>query len=302
MAATALVRTALNATSRIATAPPGRVAFELFRNPLLRGRVRPAERALHERATTGELVVNGKRARVYHWGDGRRPVLLVHGWRSRASRFTPYVRGLLDLGLSPVAFDAPGHGDSAGRATTILEYRELIGRLAERHGPFEGAVAHSFGTCCTLLAMAEGVPVGRLVAVAGVAEFAYLVDGFSTVLGLNDRLRADLVRRIERVLLPGAGDIWQRFDATRRPELVTAPILVVHDEDDDVVPLRQAHLLRAAYGERQLRLLTTRGLGHSRVLVEPAVVDNALAFLTAPRPPALELARVPAGPAAPPAT
>ncbi|RKE20428.1 alpha/beta fold hydrolase [Streptomyces sp. TLI_171] len=284
----ALLRTALNAASLLATAPPGRVAFELFRHPMRRSRVRSAERELHDLAVTEEMTVNGKRVRVYRWGDGRRPVLLVHGWQSRASRFAPYVRGLLDLGMSPIGFDAPGHGDSTGRATTILEYREVIGRLAERHGPFEAAVAHSFGVCCTFLAMAEGVPVGRLVAVAGVAEFDFLVQGFAAMLGLNDRLKHDLVRRIERVLLPGAGEIWHRFDATRRPERITAPILVVHDEDDDVVPIRQAHLLHAAYGEPQLRLITTQGLGHRRVLSERTVVDNALAFLTepAPEPPA----------------
>ncbi|RAJ38679.1 alpha-beta hydrolase superfamily lysophospholipase [Kitasatospora sp. SolWspMP-SS2h] len=302
MAATALLRTALNATSLVATAPPGRVAYELFRRPLRRSRVRTAERELHDRATTEELTVNGKRVRAYRWGDGRRPVLLVHGWQSRASRFAPYVRGLLDLGMSPVAFDAPGHGDSAGRATTILEYRELIGRLAERHGPFEGAVAHSFGVCCTFLAMAEGVPVGRLVAVAGVAEFGFLVEGFAAGLGLNDRLRADLARRVEQVLLPDAGDVRRRFDATHRPERVGAPILVVHDEGDEVVPLRQAHLLRAAYGEEQLRLITTRGLGHRRVLSEPTVVDNALAFLAEPLPtplPAPVSAPLPVPPTAP---
>ncbi|GAA2125785.1 alpha/beta hydrolase [Kitasatospora saccharophila] len=298
MPANALVRTTLNAASRLATAPPGRVAYELFRHPVRRSRVRPAERELHDRARTAELLVNGKRTRVYRWGDGARPVLLVHGWRSRASRFTPYVRGLLDLGMSPVAFDAPGHGESGGRSVTILEYRELIGRLAEQDGPFEAAVTHSFGTCCTFLAMAEGVPVGRLASIAGLAEFTYLVEAFTAILGLNERLERDLVRRIERHLLPDAGDVWRRFDATRRPELVTAPILAVHDEGDDVVPYRQAQLLRAAYGEEQLRLITTRGLGHRRVLSEPTVVDNVLAFLAEPLPLPLPL-RTDAAPAAP---
>ncbi|KDN84307.1 alpha/beta fold hydrolase [Kitasatospora cheerisanensis] len=295
----ALVRLALNAASHVATAPPGRVAFELFRHPVRRSRVRSSERELHEQAATEELTVNGKRVRVYRWGDGRRPVLLVHGWRSRASRFTPYVRGLLDLGMSPVGFDAPGHGDSAGRETTILEYRELIGRLADRNGPFEAVVAHSFGVCCAFLALAEGVPARRLVAVAGVAEFGFLVEGFAATLGLNDRLKDDLARRIDRNLLPGAGPIGRRFDATHRPELVTAPILVVHDEQDRVVPLRQAHLLRAAYGEPQLRLLTTRGLGHRRVLSEPTVVDNVLAFLAEPLPAAPVASPAPLGPLAP---
>ncbi|MEV4559880.1 alpha/beta hydrolase [Kitasatospora sp. NPDC049285] len=282
-AARAAVRTALNATSLIAPAVPGRVAFELFRHPLRRGRVRPAEREVHERAATETLAVNGRRVVAYRWGDGGRPVLLLHGWQSRTSRFAPYVQGLLDLGMSPIGFDAPGHGDSGGRASTILDYREAIGQLAERHGPFEAIVAHSFGVCCAFLALRDGIKAERLVAVAGVADFDFVVNGFAAQLGLNARLKGELVRRTEQVLFPEVEALWQRFDAAHRPEEIGAAILAFHDEGDRMVPLAQAHRLRDAYGE-QLRLITTRGLGHNRVLSEPTVVDNALAFLAEPAP------------------
>ncbi|MFG2819451.1 alpha/beta hydrolase [Kitasatospora sp. NPDC048365] len=277
----AAVRTALNATSLLSPSLAGRAAFALFCRPLRRSRVRSTELDVHARAATEELTVNGKRVVAYRWGDGTRPVLLLHGWRSRTSRFADWIPRLLDLGYSPVGFDAPGHGDSQGRGTTILEYRELIGRLQDRYGHFEGVVAHSFGVLCAFHALRTGVTAERLVALSGVSDFTFVVDGFCAGLGVNDRIRRELVRRIERELFPGTPDPLRVFDAGRAPEEVPLPILVVHDEQDDVVPHGQARRLQAAYGER-LRLLTTRGLGHRRIVAEPTVVDNAIGFLAEP--------------------
>ena len=276
--AVTLLRTVLNAASLPAPRTAGRAAFALFLRPGRRSRVRTTEREVHDRAVTDELTVNGKRVVVYRWGDGARPVLLVHGWQSRASRFAPFVPRLQALGLSPVSFDAPGHGDSGGRTTTILEYREVIRRLQETYGTFDSVIAHSFGVSCAYLALREGVRAGRLVAVAGVARFGYLPAAFCARLGLNGRIERDLRRRIEQELFAGAGDIWERFDATRDPAAVPLPVLAVHDEDDTVVGIDQAYRLKAAYGDR-LDLLVTRGLGHRRILADPAVIDNAIGFL-----------------------
>lgn len=61
---------------------------------------RPDERPVTDRAEVGEIAVGGERAVSYRWGTGGRPVLLVHGWESRGSRFAALVSELLELGLS----------------------------------------------------------------------------------------------------------------------------------------------------------------------------------------------------------
>jgi pimeloyl-ACP methyl ester carboxylesterase len=282
-----LVGAALNTTALISPELAGRAAFGLFRRPGGRSRVRPAEREVHDRARTSYLTVAGKRTAVYRWGDGRRPVLLVHGWQSRAARFAPLVARLLAEGRSPVAFDAPGHGGSAGSTTTILEFGEAIGRLHAQDGRYEAVVAHSFGVACAFRALDEGLRADRLVAVAGVTDFRFVIGGFRAQLGLSERVSQQVARRVEELLLPGAGTVWQRFDAAGRPADVVPTTLVVHDEGDPVVPFRQAGRLQAAYGER-VRLLATRGLGHQRVLSDPAVLDNVLGFLAEPAGPAAE--------------
>lgn len=278
--AVTLTRTALNTGSLVAPGLAGKASFALFRRPLGRGRVGGAEQAVHARATVDELTVNGKKVVTYRWGNGRRPVLLLHGWQSRASRYAGFVPRLEALGLSPVGFDAPGHGDSGGNATTILEYREIVEQLQERHGAFHSIVAHSFGVACAFLALRSGVKAERLVAVSGVSDFQFLHSEFCSQLGLNDRLRQDLRRRIEEDLFAGTENMWQLFDAKVRTEEVTVPILLIHDEDDRTVPLAEAHKLLAAY-PGQADLVVTSRLGHRKILAEDAVIDNAIGFIAA---------------------
>jgi pimeloyl-ACP methyl ester carboxylesterase len=277
-----LLRTVLNATSHVAPGLAGRAAFALFARPLGRSRPRPSERELLALARTGRLTVNGKNVVTYLWGDGDRPVLLVHGWSSRGSRFADFVTALRDKGYSPVVFDAPGHGDSAGRATTILEYREIIRQLHARHGDFEAVVAHSFGVLAAFFALRGEVVARRIVGIGGVGSFDYLVDGFCAGLGLRDRIKHELRRHIEGLLFPGEPEIWRRFNVTYRPEEIGVPVLLFHDQDDDMVPTAQSQIITDAHGERA-RLVVTQGLGHRRILADPEVVAEAVDFAVSGR-------------------
>jgi pimeloyl-ACP methyl ester carboxylesterase len=276
-----LAGAALNITSSVAPRLASRVALFLFGSVTPRGKLRDGELQVHDRAVVEELSVNGKRVKSYRWGDGTRPVLLVHGWRSRASRYAGFVSRLEASGFSPISFDAPGHGDSGGRATTILEYGKAIRLLQNRHGPFEAVIAHSFGALAAFLALRGELDTARLVAVAPVSEFRLLLDEFCRRLRLNYRLKKELRRRIEQDLYPDTTEIWQRFDATYRPDDIAVPILVIHDQDDAAAPIDQAHLLKAAYGD-QVRVITTTGLGHHKILTDPSVIDTALDFLGVP--------------------
>ncbi|TDO44631.1 pimeloyl-ACP methyl ester carboxylesterase [Kribbella sp. VKM Ac-2527] len=249
----------------------GRVAFELWRRPLKRGRVRESERAIHESARV-EVIGN---VVTYAWGDGRRPVLLVHGWRSRASRYHAFVARLLALGYSPVSYDAPGHGDTPGPAGTILDHQRIIQALGDRHGPFEGVIAHSLGVPFALYAVREGVSAGRIVAISGVAEFGYLVDAFCRELGLGAEANQALRRAIEAGLFQRDDQIWAKYSVAAGE----VDLLVIHNDEDDVVDPAQASALLAGYGPRA-HFKQTNGLGHRRIMVDPAVITEAVTFLS----------------------
>jgi pimeloyl-ACP methyl ester carboxylesterase len=248
----------------------GRLAFNLWRRPLARGRVRPDEQMVHDAARV-EIVNNVK---TYNWGDGKRPVLLVHGWRSRASRYAAFITRLLELGYSPVSYDAPAHGDSGGDVVSILGHQRIIRALEERHGPFEGVIAHSLGVPFALYAVREGVAAKRLVMISGVADFGYLADTFCAQLGLGPKINQQLRRQIERGYFDGDDQIWTRFSVTTGK----LDLLVIHNDQDEIVDPAQAQVLLRNYGDRA-HFLPTTGLGHRRILSDPAVITEAVAFL-----------------------
>lgn len=204
----------------------------------------------------------------------------MHGWESRGSRFAALVSELLDLGLSPIAFDAPGHGEATGETMTILDLRDIITALDAEHGPFEMVVAHSLGVTATFVAVRErGVRTERIVAISGVPDFAYLVDRFCAGLGLRARLNRELRGRIERELFTGEGDIWSRFSVPRtRTAAGASSFLIVHDEDDDMVDPADSRALTAALGDRA-RLVVTRGLGHRRIIGDAQVAAAVRDFV-----------------------
>ncbi|WNF25371.1 alpha/beta hydrolase [Streptomyces sp. C11-1] len=268
------------AAADVALSDRGEQLFDLFRRPQGRSRPRPDERSVMERARTSELTVNGEVAVVHRWGDGERPVLLIHGWESRASRYAKAVDRLLELGFSPVVFDAPGHGEATGETATMLDYLDIITELHRVHGEFEAIVAHSFGATATFVALQEGVRARRVVAISAVPDFAYLVDAFTVGLNLEPHLDAEVRGRLERQVYPGEADMWSRFSVFRGSGNVTVPLLVIHDEDDTMVDVGQGRRIAEAFGDRA-RLVVTRRLGHQRILGAPQVVQEIADFVTA---------------------
>ena len=230
---------------------------------------------MHEAAQPTYVDHPRGRVAAYAWGDGARPVLLVHGWGARSSRYADLVAALLAAGRSPVAYDAWGHGATGGAAGTILDHHDVITELARRHGPFEALVGHSLGVLVTQYAAREGVAADKLVAISGMAEFGYLVDTFCTGLRAPAPVNGQLRRAIERTYFAGDTGIWDRLSVRTGDR----DLLVVHDAGDRVVERAQADLLRAAYGEHAT-LLETTGLGHSRILADPEVVAAVVGFLT----------------------
>ncbi|MET9319753.1 alpha/beta fold hydrolase [Streptomyces sp. NPDC003038] len=278
-----LLRATLNISARLAPGLAGPRVFALFVRPLGRARLRPDEAELMARAETGRLVVRGAPVTTYRWGDGDRPVLLVHGWSSRASRFAGFVEALRAQGHTVVSFDAPGHGESGGRAATVRDFREVIRQLHTRYGDFSTVVAHSLGVLASLFTLRDGVRADRIVAIGGVAQFEYLVDQFRLRLGLSERIGQLLRSHVEQRLFPGEADIWERLDARWRPSDIPVPVLLIHDTDDDVAAPAQSRVIATAYGTRA-RLIETSGLGHRRILADPGVIAASVEFATSPPP------------------
>jgi len=265
---------ALELLGTVAPGPTAAIAWRLFWNLGTPERVHPRDAAVHARARRSELVYGARRVAVYEWGEGP-VVLLVHGWRSRASRLSAIVEALAQ-DHTVVAFDAPGNGDSPGERTTALEYAAIVAMLSDRYGGFETLVAHSIGVIASVMAIRDlGADTGSLVTVAGMHDFDHVIESFGRQAGLPKGVLERFRERFVEWGQPIMGDVDRRL-LTELPPDRQLPMLVVHDRSDREVHVEQAERIAAAHPGAEL--LLTDGLGHARILRDPAVVDAIAAF------------------------
>jgi pimeloyl-ACP methyl ester carboxylesterase len=243
----------------------------LFRTPP-RHRSSAAELETLASGRVSALRAGGQRIATWTWGHGP-PVLLVHGWGSRGARLYSFVRPLTDAGFSVVAFDAPGHGDSAGRLSSLPQFVVALQAAADAAGPLAGILAHSMGGAASTIAMARGLSAGRAVFLAPSANPGTYTLRFAAALGLAEPARLRMQRSLEKRL----GFRWEDFDVPKAARMLRVPVLMFHDRDDTDVPWSDGEELASAWPDALL--VTTQGLGHRRIVHDAAVVQRAVEFL-----------------------
>lgn len=205
--------------------------------------------------------------------DGQ-PIILLHGGLGSRTDFVPLARHLAQE-YRLIAIDSRGHGKSApGHAT--MTYRQLADDvaavLAELGLREAGLIGHSDGGIVALRLAASGVVQPRFV--VAVAAHWQLPDDEPTrdiYQGVTaDEWRGMFAEQVERYeaenpapdfarLFEAAKAMWLGRDADAYPgemvRAITAPLLVVHGDEDFLVSRRQAfELAERVEGARLLNL------------------------------------------------
>lgn len=251
----------------------GRIHPRLARGPLLRLWVTPWVHPASRRPITDvpatlepwSLPAADRTLRGFAGGSGP-TVVLVHGWAGRAADWRHLANELVDAGWRVVAPDLPAHGATPGRATDIFELGSALATVLTHERP-TAVVTHSLGFPIVLRAADEGVDVPRTwVALAPGRKLSHALARFGTKAKLRPALVAELRRAIEGRF---GADVWKVLDADRVAPDLTADGIVIHDADDDEVAIADGrHIADAWPGAR---FVATKGLGHRRILRDPAV-------------------------------
>lgn len=274
----AALRLAFRGLCALAPRAASALAFRIFLSA-----PRPRRPGWEERILVGarrrDLRTDVGRVATWSWGPTDAPaVLLVHGWGGRGSQLGALVEPLLAAGFAVYTFDAPGHGDSAGRRSSFPEMEEALRAVAAEIGSLAGLVAHSAGAAVAQAAFCRGLEAERLVYVAAGADPMEFTREFGRQLGVAEPVVQAMRRRIETRFRVALAD-YQMLD---RADGQLTPLLLAHDRDDRETPFAGS----AALAERwpAARLTATEGLGHRRILRDPLVIGRILSFLGDPRP------------------
>ncbi|UII33018.1 alpha/beta hydrolase [Fulvivirga ulvae] len=225
------------------------------------------------KASTYKISYEGKQVQVYEWGKGT-PVLFVHGWMGRGTQFRKFVDEFNVAGYQVVAFDATGHGKSDGKRSHLMEFAGIIKALHARYGSFKMIVGHSLGGVASMMAIHDGIPTDRLIMISTPTLAHKIVDEFMNRLGASGRCKD----YFDAYVVKKFGKPFEQFTATYiAQKLRKIDLMLIYDRDDREVDLENPEALLDVYSDA--RLVTTSGLGHTRILKDEEVVKTCLQFL-----------------------
>jgi pimeloyl-ACP methyl ester carboxylesterase len=240
--------------------------------------IKPAEQEMIDWGNNYRLQYDGGELAVTTWGSSGPAVLLMHGWGGARSQMTGFVDPLLFAGYRVVAFDQPGHGQSDGKTTNLLEIAPTMDLIAQREGSFHAILAHSFGTLITSYALVKRnlPPPARLVYFGAFNQLLESLPRFQVLAGLSDEimdgLRAMIYENFGRDVL----------DAITNEALVpriNIPALMFHDVADNVTPVEDSRAIARVW--KQAQFIETEGLGHRGALQSKSIHEQVVNFLKA---------------------
>ncbi|HHQ4505754.1 alpha/beta hydrolase [Aeromonas hydrophila] len=198
----------------------------------------------------------------YRLGQG--PVwLLMHGWSGSAGQFYPLMSHIAAQGFTAIAYDHPAHGHSAGHTghlpRFVRAFDELVEKMTAECGPLQGVIAHSMGGAVTLSSRRRELDALPLLLISPVLDYVPQLYGMVARSGYSIRLFDAVVKEIEQEYQHPLSTV----DPLGRLAGRSGPAIIVHDEEDRFAP--HGDSLRATQDGRT-RLVSTRGLGHGRIL------------------------------------
>lgn len=232
-------------------------------------------RAKLAEAAREDLHVRGYRIASYRFAAPLKArkgtVLLVHGWTSAAAFMTAPVDHLLAAGYDVVAFDMPAHGKSSGRRAELMDCVLAMVAVANRHGPIDQVIAHSFGGPVSTLAVASELSPAlssqtRLLFIASPNRLADVTEQFSRAIGLTREAQQIFETK---VIEPFGVDV-EDMDGNLVLADCSNPLTILHSRDDEEVAYAAAE--KFAQIGSHVELYPLDGLGHRRILhAQPSV-------------------------------
>jgi hypothetical protein len=200
----------------------------------------------------------------------RGAIVVLHGADSAKESHHDYARAALPLGLATICFDARGHGDSEGfmDARAVDDVTAIAGRLRERLGDPAIPLAVRGSSMGGYLAILSAAPASARAVVAicpagaqalrrGLAEerFTFAAD------------------------VPALDAFLSEHPLQPVVSALTAPLLLLHAEGDEQVPVEHSRELAALAMAQGSRLIAVPGGHHRSVQHDPELQAASLRFI-----------------------
>lgn len=264
-------QTAFGTYSRLLPSHAAAKAVKLMTSPRISEERRRSSRALFE-----DLVVLKGGGLLSISGQGKKRMLLLHGWSGWIGQFHDLLSQIDPNEYTIYAVHPLGHGEAKAEEShpgrfieAVLDAQEYLG------GSFDVAIGHSLGAAALIYVETIRSCFGHLVLVSGPATIEGVLNRFARFVNLGEKSTRLFIQSMEAKV----GLDIDRLDLLALAPAITKPTLLVHDDRDREIPVQEAGSLDQVFP--QSRLFRTSGYGHSRILQRPEVIGEILGFVQA---------------------
>ncbi len=269
------IRAKLNLIAVVSKKRAAKKAFDIFCTPFRK----PSKKTppVFHKAEKLSFDLDGLTIKGYRFNHpSENKLMIIHGFESSVRNFDRYIAPFIRKGYEIIAFDGPAHGKSDGKRITLPLYIATLKKANELFGPANRFMAHSFGGLA-LAHLLESLPDQsglKAVLIAPATETTTAIDSFFRFLDLKDEVRVEF----DKYILKKGGVTAEHLSVRRAMNHITAPVLWVHDEEDDLTPLSDALKVKED-GHPNVEFEITRGLGHRKIYRENRIVKRIVDFL-----------------------
>jgi len=217
----------------------------------------------------------------YSMGSGQ-SVLLVHGWNSRASHLALLARFLVTNGFHVLVFDGPAHGYSRKEQkdnSNMFEFGRAISCVAKKIDNIYAVIGHSFGgTTSAFTLMGTGflseyqIAAKKLILISAPQSLSRIIENYCQNRNELDT-QAELTKSLEHTFDFKVSD----YSLSSTLRYLNSGILIIHDEQDEEIPVSDALQLKEA--NEGSKLILTKGSGHKKILINRDMLRAVKEFL-----------------------
>ena len=229
-----------------------------------------------------DIEFEGRVLKGYSIGKGP-DILLVHGWGSRASHMSLLARYIAKSGYHVLLFDGPAHGRSCKNdendTTNMLEFGRAVSHIARNMNNLYAVIGHSFGATVSAFTMAGTLYFSRysffaekLILISAPSGMFRIIEHFC-----RNRNQMDIMNQLTQALEQTFNFKTADYNLTSALPNFNAQLLIIHDEEDEDIPISDALKIKDAY--KSSEIFITKGFGHRKILMNRGMLKAAKEFL-----------------------
>jgi pimeloyl-ACP methyl ester carboxylesterase len=241
----------------------------------------PHEKILAE-AEQGSLEVtlfnNAKvRLTTYSWGTGKKTLLLLHGWESKAADYYKLIPLLVARGYKVLSLDFPAHGRSEGIQTSLPEFIKVVQAFMSQPPAIETIIAHSLGgtAAATWLGDQGNTQLKQLIMIGSPIVPKNFFEGAFNFFGIRNNVKALFYDKARRTFGKGIEDFTLQNEPNAHKQ--TAQVYGLYDVTDKVVSIEEVKAYTRQNSKMQMQYFD--GIGHHQMIKNSEVIQACLGIL-----------------------